>query len=131
MPVAEAGTITPEDNYVIFSAVLLSTESKGNMTISSADVLDPPVISPNWLTSEADVEQAYAAFLRVREITGNWESVTQEVLPGPNITSKAEILPYLAKEGGLIYHGTSTCKSYSACCRHYYGRGRVIKGSNV
>lgn len=80
------------------------------MTIASADILDPPIINPNWLASEADVEQAYAAFLRLREIASHWGTVTAEVLPGLSITSKADILAYLAEHSGMIFHGTSTCK---------------------
>jgi choline dehydrogenase len=44
----------------------ISTKSRGNMTISSNSILDPPLISPNWLQEDEDVEQAYAAFLRLR-----------------------------------------------------------------
>ncbi|RYP51425.1 hypothetical protein DL768_003211 [Monosporascus sp. mg162] len=51
---------------------MLTPKSKGNMTISSANMLDSPVISPNWYEDEADVEMAYAAFQRLRrsEATG-------------------------------------------------------------
>jgi choline dehydrogenase len=89
---------------------MLTFESKGNMTISSSSILDAPVISPNWLTTNADVEQVHAAFLRLREISSHWSTVQSEVLPGPTVTNKTAILAYVQEHGSSIYHGSSTCK---------------------
>lgn len=89
---------------------MLAFQSKGNMTISSSSILDPPVISPNWLTTDADVEQVYAAFLRLREISSHWSTVQSEVLPGPDVSNKTAILAYVQGFGSSIYHGSSTCK---------------------
>lgn len=57
---AGIGDIGSDDNFLTFGGVMLTTASKGNMTISSADMLDPPVISPNWLVDDKDLEQAYS-----------------------------------------------------------------------
>ncbi|ORY03483.1 hypothetical protein BCR34DRAFT_591563 [Clohesyomyces aquaticus] len=102
--------VTLQDNFMVFSAVLLATQSQGNMTITSNNILDPPVINPNWFTKEADLEQAYAAFLRCREIASKWNTVVAEVLPGPQVQNKTEIMAYIQEHSGMIFHGTSTCK---------------------
>lgn len=85
------------------------------MTIASADILDQPIISPNWFTREADVEQAYAAVLRLCEIVSHWGTVTAEILPGRNITSQADIQSFVKTHGGMFFHGTSTCKLSLFC----------------
>lgn len=105
-------SIGPNDNLLTFAAVLLSTKSRGNMTISSNSILDPPLISPNWLQENADVEQAYAAFLRLREIASNWDPAVLlgELSPGPKLTGKKAILEWMRKDMNMIFHGTSTCE---------------------
>ncbi|RYP77348.1 hypothetical protein DL771_001143 [Monosporascus sp. 5C6A] len=87
-------------------------KSKGNMTISSASILDSPVISPNWYEDEADVEMAYAAFQRLREIGSNWDSSVNlgEVFPGPDVSSKDNIIEWLRNNSFQMSHGSSTTK---------------------
>lgn len=82
------------------------------MTISSNNILDPPIINPNWMAEKADVEQAYAAFLRLREIASHWDTVTFEVLPGATVTSKEDIMTFIKDHSSMIFHGTSTSKSF-------------------
>jgi choline dehydrogenase len=103
--------IGPDDNYISIGATIMSPASHGNMTISSADTLDPPVISPNWLLDPADVEQAVAAIHRVRDIAFNSSIVEEEYLPGPNVVTDEEIEEWVRNNMALIYHGAATCRS--------------------
>jgi choline dehydrogenase len=61
-------SIDDSSNYAKITVALLSPFSRGNLTISSADANDPPVINPNWLTDPRDKEQAIAAFKPLRQI---------------------------------------------------------------
>ena len=87
--------------YVSPAAAIVSPQSRGNVSISSADSADPPVISPNWLSNQADQELAVAAFKRIREImaTGVVKHVTvgDELVPNPQTTTDAEILDAIKK----------------------------------
>lgn len=80
------------------------------MTIRSADTLDPPIISPNWLFDKGDQEQAIAALLRIREIAAASGIVESEYQPGANVSSQADILDWLKNNMNLIYHAASSCK---------------------
>ncbi|EAU36858.1 predicted protein [Aspergillus terreus NIH2624] len=100
----------PNDNYLTIGSALLTTSAQGNLTIQSADIADPPIISPNWLLDQGDQEQAIAALQRIREIAFNSTIVEEEYLPGPNVTTRAEILDWLKNNMSLIYHATSSCK---------------------
>ncbi|PKX89959.1 GMC family oxidoreductase [Aspergillus novofumigatus IBT 16806] len=100
----------PNDNYLTIGSALLTTSARGNLTIQSADIADPPIISPNWLLDEGDQEQAIAALQRIREIAFNSTIVEEEYLPGPNVTTRSEILEWLKNNMSLIYHATSSCK---------------------
>jgi choline dehydrogenase len=95
------------------SATLLTPSSRGNVTIRSASISDPPVLNLGWLTDPADGEVLVAAFKRVREA---WDSaaiagivVGPEIAPGPNITSDADILNFIKQNAQPIWHASSTC----------------------
>lgn len=107
--------IDPNDGYqyATISAALVAPLSRGNVTISSADASDPPLINPNWITDPADIEVAIAAFKRIREIWTfmNGTTVGEEYFPGTaNVNSDEEILAYIRKSLIQLYHAAGTCK---------------------
>lgn len=75
-------------NYATISPVLITPFSRGNVTISSADMSDYPVINPNWLTTPEDKDIAIAGFKRARQVWENMGNVTigKEYFPGPNVS---------------------------------------------
>ena len=75
-------------NYATISPVLITPFSRGNVTISSADMSDYPVINPNWLTTPEDKDIAIAGFKRARQVWENMGNVTigEEYFPGPNVS---------------------------------------------
>ena len=106
----------PNDSYQY--ATLLSIPivplSRGNISISSPSMHDQPLINPNWLTSETDIEVAIGGFKRARQILEApiLQDVTigPEYYPGPNVTTDAEILAFIKKAFNTLYHASSTCK---------------------
>ena len=93
---------------------LLATFSRGNVTISSADMSDAPVINPAYLIDKRDQELGIAAFRFARRLAAT-ESLQRaiigdEVVPGPGVDSDAEILRYLQQSITPFYHASCTCK---------------------
>ncbi|KAL9007548.1 MAG: hypothetical protein Q9180_009628, partial [Flavoplaca navasiana] len=82
-----------------FSAALAAPFSRGNITIASSDILDPPVIDLGWYTDSAgaDVQVAVAAFKRLREAIATIPNITigPELSPGPSVQSDEDILTYI------------------------------------
>lgn len=101
-----------DHNYGSIGAALLTTTSRGNVTIRSADMADAPVIYPNWLSTKEDSVLAVAASKRIREIWSHMEGVTigQEYYPGPNITTDAQILDNIRQQVIELYHAAAACK---------------------
>lgn len=98
----------------IILASLSSSFSRGNITISSADIADPPVINLGWLSDADDVDAqvAVAAFKRMRQA---WDSIPQittgpELRPGPTVQSDEQILAYIRNSTSTLYHAAGTCK---------------------
>ena len=107
--------IDPNDGYqyATISAALVAPLSRGNVSISSADAADPPIINPNWMTDPVDVEVAIAAFKRVRELWTlmNGTTIGEEYFPGTsNVSSDEEILDFIRKALITVWHAAGTCK---------------------
>ena len=74
----------------------------------------PPLIDPRWLTHKADVELAIQSFRRVRQM---WKYlidaglvVGEEILPGADVNTDAEIIDYISRSLIEVYHAAATCK---------------------
>ena len=95
------------------SAAILNPFSRGSVTISSANISDPPVINMGWLTDAADHEVAVAAFKRLRQAWGSpvlerWK-VGGEVNPGDGVETDEEILEWVKGNAIQIWHASGTC----------------------
>lgn len=107
-------TADPVDgyNYASMATALVAPLSRGNVTINSTRMRDPPLINPNWLTDPTDVEVAIAAFRRQRDVWGHMSNLTigEEQIPGPSVQSDKEILEFIRKGVGPVWHAAATCK---------------------
>ena len=81
------------------------------MTISSASNLDPPVINPNWLRDPRDQEIAVQGYKRLREAWKNVPHIGEEVFPGANVTTDAQVLRAIMSGSniGPVHHGAASC----------------------
>jgi choline dehydrogenase len=98
--------------YGVIGCILIGTASRGNMTIQSASNMDPPIIDPGWLREESDQEVAIEAYRRARKA---WQAVPEgirlgeEVSPGTNVTTDAQLLDYIKQNISPIHHASSSC----------------------
>lgn len=101
-------------NYATVSTALVAPLSRGIIDIRSADMADPPVIDPRWLSHPADRAIVVAGYKRVREMfaTKTLQPILigPEYFPGPNVTSDEEILDTIRKSVSTVYHAACTCK---------------------
>jgi choline dehydrogenase len=99
-------------DYLAVASVLLHPESTGSVTLRSKDPRDKPAIRFNLLATEGD----RAAFRRIVRFTRDLFDrptaaalVKQELLPGPDVQSDAEIDAFVRGVIGTAMHPTSTC----------------------
>lgn len=108
---ATTATVTDSDNYFSVSIAVLTTTSRGNVTINSTDTNDNPLVSPNWLLTKTDQELAVQGFKRAREIANaTGITVGPETSPGPLTETDAQILEYIKQSLAPIHHASATCK---------------------
>lgn len=108
-----AGAPLDGKNYASIGMGLQSPFSRGNVTIASPDTAVNPVINPNLLGDERDVEIAVQSFGRIREIASSNAMkqiiIGTEAFPGTNITTDRDIRAMLKRASNTIYHASCTC----------------------
>ncbi|KAL8725086.1 MAG: hypothetical protein Q9166_007580 [cf. Caloplaca sp. 2 TL-2023] len=111
LPLASAtAPAADSDNYAAVSIALLTTTSRGNVTISSIDTNTNPVVTLNWLLSATDREVAVAAFKRARQLAAaTGITIGPEVLPGAQVQTDEQILEFIRGTVGPIHHASATC----------------------
>lgn len=91
----------------------LRPHSRGEVTIRSADPAAPPAMRANYLTSEHDRRVVIAALRRGREIMRQaplQRFVPQEVAPGSDCATNADLLGHARATGFTQFHLTSSCR---------------------
>jgi choline dehydrogenase len=95
------------------SVCQLRPESRGSLRIRSADPTAPPEIRINYLATETDRTANVEGLKILRKILhapALSPYVTEEVDPGPKVSTDEGLLNYCRQRGSTIYHPTSTCR---------------------
>jgi choline dehydrogenase len=96
-----------------FSVCQLRPESRGSVTIQSADPMQPPSMQPNYLAAETDRICAVESIKYARRLAGTdalKPYIAGEYKPGAGVQSDDEILDFARGNGATIFHPTGTCK---------------------
>ena len=109
---------SPGEGLHPFSAITASVcqlrpESRGSIHIQSAQVMEHPVITPNYLSTEHDCQTAVEAVRHTRSIMQSnamKEHIAEEMLPDPKATTDEQLLDQARSIANTIYHPTSTCR---------------------
>lgn len=86
--------------------------SRGYLEIKSSNPLIYPVIQPNYLTTEHDVQELVEGFEFLRKIASTKplsDIIVEEMMPGININSKQKIIEDIRKQSSTVFHPVSTC----------------------
>jgi choline dehydrogenase len=95
------------------SVCQLRPESRGRISLASADPLAPPSIQANYLATETDRRCATAAIAFARKLANTAplsDYVHSEILPGPLVRTDADFLGFARKYGATIFHPSGTCR---------------------
>lgn len=87
-------------------------DSRGRISLASADPLAAPLIRPNYLSTGRDCQEVIEASRLIRQFmqAPALRAITaEEVTPGPGCDSDEAMLTHLREEGGSIYHLCGSC----------------------
>jgi choline dehydrogenase len=107
------GLVRRKEHCFGFGPTLITPESRGTISLRSANPLDAPAIRANYLSTDADLRTMIAGVRLARRLA-HAKSFDQfrgeELHPGAAMTSDAEIAEFLRNELETLYHPVGTCK---------------------
>jgi choline dehydrogenase len=115
MPLSVDKPGDPLHRYAGFTASLWQChpQSRGRISIASADPLQAPRIEPRYLSAELDRKVIVAGLRMLREIYSQpafrdlWD---EDVLPGSGAQTDQELLEFARRHGGTVFHASGTCR---------------------
>jgi choline dehydrogenase len=111
LPLAPAGYEPPASGYALASSAV-APGSRGTVRLASAAPGAAPVIDPNFLSDERDLDRIEAGLEIIRATAASSAFADlkgTEVYPGPEVTSRAGIRDYIRRTAGSYYHPAGTC----------------------
>ncbi|CZS96463.1 related to alcohol oxidase [Rhynchosporium agropyri] len=107
------GTPLYGKNFWSFIAIVMHPLSRGSVHINATDPLGKPIIDPNYLSNEYDIQAAIAAVKKCRQIalTPQMRDVwVNEYEPGlERVNTDAEWRDFVLNTTLSIYHPVGTC----------------------
>jgi choline dehydrogenase-like flavoprotein len=95
----------------------LRPESRGRVSLQSADSREPPRIAPNYLATEEDRRVAVESLRLTRRIVKQPAMAAfkpSEFMPGVNFESDEELIKAAGQIGTTIFHPVGTCQMGSS-----------------
>lgn len=92
---------------------MLYPESRGTVRLASTDPFQAPLIDPNYLAEQADVDTLVAAVKLVRETMNHpaiASDVKREVMPGPERSDARALAGFVRSNASGVYHPVGTCR---------------------
>jgi choline dehydrogenase len=102
-----------EKTYLTMIPTQLRPESTGEVRLASDDPFDSPLIDPQYLTVDDDIEPLVEG-VRLARAVANTDTLAEycgsEVYPGPEVTTDAEIREFVREYATTVYHPVGTCR---------------------
>ena len=106
--------LTPRAEHCFgFGPTLLAPESRGEISLRSANALEPPAIRANYLSTEHDMRVIVDGVRLSRRLAHSKAFETyrgDELHPGASAQSDAEIAEFIRNEAETLYHPVGSCK---------------------
>lgn len=93
--------------------IFLTPESRGRVTLQSADPAQHARIEQNFLATENDRVAARQMFRRMREVgaqSGMRAFIGEELAPGAHVQSDAEVDAFIRRTAITLHHPVGTCR---------------------
>ncbi len=112
-PLSERKLLNPDP----FSAFLLSFNScrptsRGHLQITSPDPFEYPLIQPNYLSTQLDIDEAIAGNRMLRALAQTAplsDIITEELVPGAHLQGDEALLEDFRNRADTVYHPSCTC----------------------
>lgn len=91
---------------------LLKPSSRGRVALNSDNPLDAPLINPQYLTHDDDVDRLVAGFKKVRQLFEHeaFASIRLKEMHTNGVSDESEISKWIRKRADTLYHPVGTCR---------------------
>ena len=113
VPFLGEGMTAPPGHGLTLAVELLQPESRGNISLASADPAEPPVIDPGYLTAESDLRGLVAGVRiaeRLCETAALRPYVGAPMAPYPGKVDDAKLATLIREYAQTAYHPVGTCR---------------------
>jgi choline dehydrogenase len=94
---------------MIFLPIMVQPDSIGEVRLRSGNYADSPIVNPNYLQRDSDVQVLKEAVKLIRELVkmkALAELAAEELAPG----SEADVEAYIRTQASTLWHPVGTCK---------------------
>jgi len=105
--------ISKPKHTLVCALSMIRQDSRGHMTLRSANPLDPPRISFNLFKEQSDVTRMIRGIRATRAIYNRAPLNTfhaEETLPGEQVQSDADLEKFVRSVGAITQHPVGTCR---------------------
>jgi choline dehydrogenase-like flavoprotein len=102
----------PRRSLTIMST-LIYPQSRGTFRLASADPTAAPLIDPNYLDEQADIDVLVSGMELIRETMAAksmFGGVEVEIAPGPAYATRADLAKEVLNRATTVYHPVGTCR---------------------
>ncbi|MBD6617684.1 choline dehydrogenase [Komarekiella sp. 'clone 1'] len=107
------GFTKPKGHGFTLGPSLLHPQSKGSITLRSNNPLEPPVIQPNYLAIQSDLQVLIAGVKLSRKLIKMQAFDAfrgEELVPGSQVQQEEDICAFIRNTAETLYHPVGTCK---------------------
>jgi choline dehydrogenase len=111
-PFVNEGLADPQSRALTLLITLVDVGSRGRVWLRSADPRHKPAIDPAYLSDTTDIEPLVEGVRMAREFAAASplaKVCTEELGPGPEVHTDAEVREFIRREVGTLYHPVGTC----------------------
>jgi choline dehydrogenase-like flavoprotein len=94
-------------------STLIYPKSRGTFRLASADPTAAPLIDPNYLAEQSDIDVLVDGMQLIRETMANKiisDGVEVEIAPGPSYPDRASLTAEVRNRATTVYHPVGTCR---------------------
>lgn len=92
---------------------MIKQNSRGEVTLRSADIREPPRILFNLFKERSDLDRAIRGLKAIRDIYHReplCSLITEEISPGDGVISDVDLEKFIRATGAITQHAVGTCK---------------------
>jgi choline dehydrogenase-like flavoprotein len=104
---------TGDRSGITFELVVLQPKSRGWVRLADGDPTSMPLINPNFVGHEEDLKAAVDSVRAIRKVMAQpslASAIEEEMEPGPQIQSDAEIGEWVKRVVSTMWHPVGTCR---------------------